>query len=93
LNRQKAYNVDGVMSELIKYEMKPESLPEEVATTVVATAKISAKSTRTLIRTILLLKLVHNIQDVISNGTLPVSQGYIFAANLGSPDFLLFLMK
>jgi ParB family chromosome partitioning protein len=81
------YNVDGVMSDLVKYEMKPELLSKEMVDTVSTISQISAKSTRTMLRTISLLKLVPKIQDVISTGKLPVSQGYLFAANLGSPDF------
>jgi hypothetical protein len=75
------------MSDLVGYDRRPEDLPKEFADTVSAIAKISAKSTRTVLRTISLLKLVSKIQDVIADGTLPVSQGYLFAANLGSPDF------
>ncbi len=81
------YNLDGVMSELMNYDLKPESVSKEMTDTVSVISKISGKSTRTLFRTISLLKLVSKIQDTISVGKLPVSQGYIFAANLGSPDF------
>jgi ParB family transcriptional regulator, chromosome partitioning protein len=83
----KGYNLDGVMGVLVSYNRKPESLPKEVATTVVAIAKITVKSITTLYSSLSLLKLVPKIQDVIAAGTLPVSQGYLFAANLGSPDF------
>ncbi|MCX5806239.1 MAG: ParB/RepB/Spo0J family partition protein [Proteobacteria bacterium] len=83
----KNYNVDGVMSDLVSYNRRPEGLAEEIALTVRAIIEISAKSIQTLHRTISLLKLVPKIQDVISAGTLPVSQGYLFAANLGTPDF------
>jgi len=81
------YNLDGVMSELMNYDRRPEDVSKEFAATVAATIEISGKSTRTLHRTMSLLKLVPKIQDVISSGTLSVSQGYLFAANLGSPDF------
>jgi len=81
------YNVDEVMSDLVMYNRRPESLPEQFASTVDAIIQISGKAYTSLFRTISLLKLVPKIQDVISTGKLPVSQGYIFAANLGSPDF------
>ena len=81
------YNLDGVMSDLVSYTRRPESLPEEIAFTVKAISEISGKSYPTLFRTISLLKLVPKIQEAISAGKLPVSQGYLFAANLGSPDF------
>jgi len=84
---EKNYNLDGVMSDLVSYEMRPGDISKEIADTVSAIAEISGKSIRTLLRTISLLKLVPKIQDVISIGKLPVSQGYLFAANLGSPDF------
>jgi ParB family transcriptional regulator, chromosome partitioning protein len=83
----KGYNLDGVMSELVRYNRKPETLPKEIVTTIVTISEISAKSINTLYNTISLLKLVPKIQDVIFSGKLPVSQGYLFAANLGSPDF------
>ncbi|MCX5805483.1 MAG: ParB/RepB/Spo0J family partition protein [Proteobacteria bacterium] len=83
----KGYNLDGVMSEIMNYNLKPDSVSKEVTDTVSVIAVISGKSTRTLLRTISLLKLVPKIQDVIQAGKLPVSQGYLFAANLGSPDF------
>ena len=83
----KGYNLDEAMSELMNYNLKPESVSKEVTDTVSVIAEISGKSTRTLLRTISLLKLVPKIQDVISAGKLSVSQGYLFAANLGNPDF------
>ncbi|OQB67485.1 MAG: Chromosome-partitioning protein Spo0J [Deltaproteobacteria bacterium ADurb.Bin135] len=84
----KGYELDGVMSELVKYEMKPESLSKEIVDTVSTISQISAKSTRTLLRTISLLKLFPEIQAAIRAGTLPVSQGYLFAANLDCPDLM-----
>jgi hypothetical protein len=81
------YSLDGVMSTLVSYSRRPEDLPEEIALTVRAIIKISAKSIQTLHRIISLLKLVPKIQGAILSGKLPLSQGYLFAANLGSPDF------
>jgi hypothetical protein len=88
---------------LVMYSRWPESAPEEIALTVRAIVKISAKSSPTLFNVISLLKLVPNIQETcprvlprfhgrasgaITAGTLHVSQGYIFAANLENPYFL-----
>jgi len=81
------YNLDGVMSTLVSYNRRPEDLPEEIALTVRAIIEISAKSIQTMHRTISLLKLVPKIQEAIVDGKLPVSHGYLFAANLGNPDF------
>jgi ParB family transcriptional regulator, chromosome partitioning protein len=84
---ENVYNIDGVMSELVRYNRKPETLSEEIVTTVVTISKITVKSITTMYSTLSLLKLVPKIQDVIADGTLPVSQGYLFSANLGCPDF------
>jgi ParB family chromosome partitioning protein len=83
------YNLDGVINELMNYNLKPDSVSKEVTDTVSVIVKISAKSTKTVLRTISLLKLVPKIQEAIVTEKLPVSQGYLFAANLGSPDFFI----
>ncbi|MCX5810296.1 MAG: ParB/RepB/Spo0J family partition protein [Proteobacteria bacterium] len=82
----KGYDVDGVMSELVNYNRSPKYVSEEVSFTVKETSEISGKSYPTLFRTISLLKLPDEIQAAIRTGTLPVSQGYLFAANLECPD-------
>ncbi|MCX5817534.1 MAG: ParB/RepB/Spo0J family partition protein, partial [Proteobacteria bacterium] len=82
----KNYDVDGVMSDLVGYTRRPESLPDEIANTVLAISEIVGKSIMTLHRTIALLKLSPEIQAEIRSGNLPVSQGYLFAANLDCPD-------
>ncbi len=82
----KNYDVDGVISVLVSYNRRPEDLPEEIANTLLAIAKISAKSIQSLYRAISLLKLPPEIQVEIRSGNLPVSQGYLFAANLECPD-------
>jgi hypothetical protein len=89
----KEYNVDGVMSDLVVYERRPEDLPTEIRVTVTQISEIIGKSIKTLFNVISLLKLVPEIQDAVSVGTLPVSQGYLFAANLGSPDFFTIFNK
>ncbi|MCX5811164.1 MAG: hypothetical protein NT178_01265, partial [Proteobacteria bacterium] len=83
---EKGYDIDGVMSELVMYNRRPEDLPEEIAINVIAISEISGKSIMTLHRTISLLKLSPEIQAEIRSGNLPVSQGYLFAANLECPD-------
>jgi ParB family transcriptional regulator, chromosome partitioning protein len=84
----KGFEVDGVMSVLVMYNRRPEDLPEEIATTFVAISKIAAKSMSTLFNIISLLKLSPEIQAAITAGNLPVSQGYLFAANLDCPDLM-----
>ncbi len=84
---EKNYNLDGVMSEFVVYERRQEDLPQEIRVTVTQISEIVGKSIKTLFNTISLLKLVPKLQEAIQAGKLPVSQGYLFAANLGSPDF------
>jgi len=81
------YNLDEVMSDLVNYDRSSKYITEGFSATVAEILKISAKSTKTLFNTLSLLKLVPKIQDVISAGKLPVSQGYLFAANLANPNF------
>jgi len=87
------YNPDGVINELMNYNLKPEKVSETMTETVSVITKIVGKSTRTLLNVISLLKLVSKIQEAISSGKFPVSQGYFFAANLGSPDFFTIFDK
>jgi len=74
------------MAELVSYDRSPSYMSEDVSETVSEISEIVGKSTRTLLNVISLLKLVPKIQDVISAGILPVSQGYLFASNLDCPD-------
>jgi hypothetical protein len=83
----KGYDAQGAMSELIRYKLKPDDLSDELVPTVGTILEITGKSITTLFNGISLLKLSDEIQTAVSDGTLPVSQGYIFAANLDCPDF------
>ena len=82
----KNYDVDGVMSVLVSYDRRPEDLSKEIAETVSAIVEIVGKTTRTVFNGLSLLKTPDEIQAVIQQGNLPVSQGYLFAANLDCPD-------
>ena len=82
----KNYDVDGVMSDLVSYNRSPDYISQEISITVIEISKIVGKSIITLHRTISLLKLSPEIQAEIRSGNLPVSQGYLFAANLDCPD-------
>ena len=84
----KNYDMDGVMSDLVSYNRRPEDLPEEIALNVRAIIEIAGKSIQTLHRTISLLKLSPEIQAEVRVGNLPVSQGYLFASNLDCPDLM-----
>ena len=76
------------MSELTSYNRRPEDVPEVIAITVIAISEIVGKPIMTMFRTISLLKNPPEIQAAISAGTLQVSQGYLFAANLDYPDLM-----
>jgi len=82
----KGYDVNGVMGELVVYERRPEDLLQEIRETVSQISEIAGKTTRTMFNGLSLLKLSPEIQAAIRAGTLPVSQGYLFAANLECPD-------
>jgi ParB-like chromosome segregation protein Spo0J len=84
----KNYDADEVMNDLMKVQLRPESLFDETVFTLNTVAQISAKSYPTLFRTISLLKLSPEIQAAIRAGNLSVSQGYLFAANLECPDLM-----
>jgi hypothetical protein len=74
------------MSDLIKYNRKPDTLQEEMVTTVVTTAEISAKPYSTMYNGLSLLKTPPEIQAAIRQGNLPVSRGHLLSANLECPD-------
>ena len=80
------HDVDGVMNELMSYNRRPDSVSEEIAETVSAILQISGKTARTLYNGLSLLKNPPEIQEAIRTENLPVSQGYLFAANLECPD-------
>lgn len=85
-NPDKKYDVDGIMSDLVSYNRRPESLSDEIATNFVAIEEITGKSITSLYNGLSLLKLPEGIRKAVSEGTLPVSHGYLFAANLDCPD-------
>ena len=74
------------MNELMKVMREPEYTSQKFIATVSMTFEISGKSILTLYNGISLLKLPDEIQAEIRAGNLPVSQGYLFAANLERPD-------
>jgi len=76
----------GVMSELILDKLRPDDLSDKIAPTVGAILKITGKSINTMFNGLSLLKLPPEIQASIRAGNLPVSHGYLFAANIDCPD-------
>jgi hypothetical protein len=53
------------MSDLVKYDRRPETLSNASVATVATIIQISGKSTRTLLRTLSLLKTPPEIQEAI----------------------------
>ncbi|MCX5809923.1 MAG: ParB/RepB/Spo0J family partition protein, partial [Proteobacteria bacterium] len=84
----KGYDVNGLMNELILYKRRPDDLSDQFVPTVGTIIEITGKSITTLYNGISLLKLPPEIQAAIQQGNLPVSQGYLFAANLECPDLM-----
>ena len=84
----KNYDVDGVMNELVVYERRPGDQLEEIRETVSRISEIAGKSIKTLYNGLSLLKTPDEMQAAIRQGNLPVSQGYLFAANLECPDLM-----
>lgn len=82
----RGFNLDRVTSVLVSIMRAPDRTPEDFAFNVNAIAEISGKSYPTLFRMISLLKNPPEIQTAIREGNLPVSQGYLFAANLDCPN-------
>ena len=83
------------MSELVNYDRRPEGVSDVIAATVAAILQITGKSTKTLFNGLSLLKLPDAIRTAVvpplsglnrTDATLPVSQGYLFAANYDCPD-------
>jgi hypothetical protein len=74
------------MNELASYDRGSEYTYPGFSATVAENLKISAKSTRMVHRILSLLKLPRKMQRAVGEGTLPVSQRYLFATHLDCPD-------
>jgi len=80
-----AFDIDGIINTIILVERDPERVKKEVVDTVSTIMNISGKSLRSVQRACSLLKLPGEIKSTLREGLIGVSQGYIFAANLGHP--------
>lgn len=78
-------DTEEIINTLILLEREPERVNKEVVDTVSTIQKIAGKSLRSVQRICSLLKLPEEIQNALREGTIGVSQGYIFAANLDHP--------
>ena len=79
--------VGEVLNHFITYERDAKRLETEVAETVSAIVKISGKTSRSAQNIISLQILPPEVREAIKTRKLTVSQGYVFAANVGHPGF------
>jgi hypothetical protein len=70
---------------LATYDRDPERMENEIAATVAAIMEYVGMKTRTIENILSLLTRPQKIRDAVKTGAIPVSQGYILAANLGNP--------
>jgi hypothetical protein len=81
-------DTDGIINNLILYDRADQRLSDEVVAIVATISRIAGMKTRTLQNVILLLRLPQEIRDAVKTGAVPVSQGYILAANLENPGLM-----
>lgn len=87
-NRHGEMDLATVCSTLITYGRDPERVENGFAETVSAISKIAGTTPRTIQNLLSLLILPQKISDAIKTGAVPVSQGYILAANLENPGLM-----
>jgi ParB family chromosome partitioning protein len=87
-NRHEEMDLDAIMNNLILYDRADQRVPDEVVATVATISKIAGIKTRTIQNVLLLLRLPPKISDAVKTGAVPVSQGYILAANLENPGLM-----
>jgi ParB family transcriptional regulator, chromosome partitioning protein len=87
-HEEEGLDLGGIVNALVSLERDPERVKKEIADTVSAISKISGKSIRSVVRSCSLLKLPEEIQNALREGTLGVTQGYIFSTNLDHPRLM-----
>jgi ParB family chromosome partitioning protein len=87
-NRHGEMAVATVMNNLILYGREDQRASDEIVATVATISKITGMKTRTLQNILSLLILPSKIRDAVKTGVVPVSQGYILAANLENPGLM-----
>lgn len=86
--RHEGIELDQVLTVLLQYKVDPAKVDAGYRATVAIVVKIFGVSLGTLQNSLSLLKLPPEIQEALKAGTLPVSQGYIFAENLDNPGLM-----
>jgi ParB family chromosome partitioning protein len=84
-NRHGEMAVSTVMNDLILHERADQRVSNEVVETVSTISKITGITPRSIQIILSLLILPPKIRDAVKTGAVPVSQGYILAANLVNP--------
>jgi hypothetical protein len=75
-----------IINALLTYDRDPGRVENEFAETVSAIKNIFGNTTRSIENWLSLLKLPAEMHSALKEGTLPVSQGYIFTANLDNHE-------
>jgi ParB family chromosome partitioning protein len=88
LSRHSDMETDGIINELISLRRDEARVADEFALTVSAISKITGVSTATMQNLLSLLRLPQEIRDAVKTGAVPVSQGYILAANVENPGLM-----
>jgi ParB-like chromosome segregation protein Spo0J len=83
-----AIDVDGIISLIITYERDPARVETDFAANFAAVTRLTGKSSRSTTYLLSLLKLPPDIRDAVKDGTIGLSQGYLFAANLKNPQLM-----
>ena len=87
-NRHGEMDLETVFSTLVTYDRDPERVENEFAATVAAIMNYVGMKTRSIENILSLLRLPTEIGDAVKTGAVPVSQGYILAANLDNPGLM-----
>jgi hypothetical protein len=88
LARHSEMDLDKIINGLMNLRRDETRVENEITLTVSVISKITGISTATMQNLLSLLRLPQEIRDAVKTGALPVSQGYILAANLGSPGLM-----
>jgi ParB family transcriptional regulator, chromosome partitioning protein len=87
-SRHEGMELEAVFSTLVTCDRDPARVENEFAETVSAISKYVGMTTRTIENLLSLLTLPQEICDAVKTGAVPVSQGYILAANVENPGLM-----
>jgi hypothetical protein len=82
-----------MMNLLVLYKVDPQRVKEADVSTLDTLTNVSGKSATSLKRMLSLLRLPDQMQETVKKGAIPVSLGYILAANLNNPGVQEVLMS